>query len=87
MVVELNLLVQYQGEMIDNIVQNINNAKHYIEKGNKNLVEENLFIKCLKYIKCFKLIKCLKNLKCIILIIVIAILLIILVPIILKFIK
>ena len=33
MIVELNLLVQYQGEMIDNIVDNVSKAKDYVEKG------------------------------------------------------
>lgn len=33
MVIELNALVQYQGKMIDNIVENVNKAKKYIIKG------------------------------------------------------
>ena len=34
---ELNLLVQYQGEMIDNIVENLNQAKLNIIKGEKEI--------------------------------------------------
>ena len=75
MVVELNLLVQYQGEMIDNIVINIKNAKDYIDKGNVMIDKGN---KCMQ---------CKKRIKCIIMIVVIAILLIILIPIIVKFAK
>ena len=75
MVVELNLLFQYQGEMIDNIVINIKNAKDYIDKANVEIHKGN---KCME---------CKRKIKCIIMIIVIAILLIILIPIIVKFTK
>ena len=33
------MLVQQQGEMIDNIESNIKSAKDHVEKGEKNLVE------------------------------------------------
>ena len=36
---DLAILVQQQGEMIDNIEVNIRTAKDYVEKGEKNLVE------------------------------------------------
>ena len=68
MVTELNLLVQYQGEMIDNIVENVKISKEYIIKGEKEVVKskENL--------------KSARKKKCIVIIVVVIILLIILVP-------
>lgn len=41
---DLAILVQQQGEMIDNIEQNIAQAKNYVEAGEKDLVKakENL---------------------------------------------
>ena len=75
MTVEMHLLVKYQGEMIDNIVLNIKNAKNHIDKGN---VELDKGKKCME---------CKKKIKCIIMIVVIAILLIILIPIIVAFAK
>ena len=72
MVVELNLLVQYQGEMIDNIVDNINSAKEYIKKGEVQVG------------KAKKNMECTRKIKCIIIIVVIVVLLIILIPILVK---
>lgn len=37
MFVDMALLVHQQGEMIDNIEININDAKNYVEKGEKQL--------------------------------------------------
>jgi len=39
LIIDLSKLVQYQGEMIDNIDENIQKTKHYVEKGEKNLIE------------------------------------------------
>ena len=39
LIIDLSKLVQYQGEMIDNIEENIQKTKHYVEKGEKNLIE------------------------------------------------
>ncbi len=36
---DIAVLVNQQAEDIDTIEQNLNNAKHYIEKTNKNLTE------------------------------------------------
>ena len=72
MVVELNLLVQYQGEMIDNIVDNINSAKKYIKKGEVQVG------------KAKKNMECTRKIKCIIIIVVIVVLLIILIQILVK---
>ena len=68
MVTELNKLVMYQGEMIDNIVENVSKSRDYIEKGEKQLIEAK------------KKMSCKKNLKCIIVLILIAALIIILLP-------
>ena len=72
LIIDLSKLVQLQGEMIDNIDVNIQKAKNYVDKGQKNLIKakENM--------------KKARKKKCIILIIVIVILLIVLVPIIIK---
>ena len=37
MITELNKLVQYQGEMIDNIVENVSKSKDYIIKAEGEL--------------------------------------------------
>ena len=72
MIMQLNLIVQYQGEMIDNIVTNINIAKDAVIKGEKNIDGEK------------KKMECTKKIKCIIMIVVLAALLIIIIPIIIK---
>ena len=73
MIIQLNLLVQYQGEMIDNIVDNVNKAKDHIIKGEKAVVDSrnNMQKK--------------RKMKCIIMFIVVGALLIILIPIFIKF--
>ena len=72
LIIDLSKLVQLQGEMIDNIDVNIQKAKNYVDKGQKNLIKakENM--------------KKARKKKCIILIIVIVILLIVLVPVIIS---
>ena len=75
MINELNKLVQYQGEMIDNIVENVSISKDYITKAEKELVAGK------------EKMKCKKNLKCTIAIIASIALLIIIIPIIVKFTK
>ena len=75
MITELNKLVQYQGEMIDNIVENVGKSKDYITKAEKELVAGK------------EKMKCKKNLKCTIAIIASIALLIIIIPIIVKFTK
>jgi t-SNARE complex subunit (syntaxin) len=72
LIIDLSKLVQLQGEMIDNIDVNIQKAKNYVDKGEKNLIKakENM--------------KKARKKKCIILIIVIVILLIVLVPVIIS---
>lgn len=72
MIMQLNLIVQYQGEMIDNIVTNINIAKDAVIKGEKNINRAK------------KKMECTKKIKCIIMIVVLAALLIIIIPIIIK---
>ena len=37
MILELSQLAQYQGEMIDNIVDNVSKAKDYVIKGEKHI--------------------------------------------------
>lgn len=75
MINELNKLVQYQGEMIDNIVENVSKSKDYITKAEKELIAGK------------EKMKCKKNLKCTIAIIASIALLIIIIPIIVKFTK
>jgi len=75
MINELNKLVQYQGEMIDNIVENVSKSKDYITKAEKELVAGK------------EKMKCKKNLKCTIAIIASIALLIIIIPIIVKLTK
>ena len=72
LIIDLSKLVQLQGEMIDNIDVNIQKAKNYVDKGQKNLIKakENM--------------KKARKKKCIILIIVIVILVIVLVPVIIS---
>ena len=73
MISEFNKLVFYQGEMIDNIVENISIAKDYIQKAEGILEKAK---KCMKRKRCSKLI---------IILIVVGILLVIILPIISKF--
>ena len=75
MILQLNVLVHYQGEMIDNIVENISIAKNAIIKGEKELNGAK------------NKMNCTRKIKCIIMIVVIAALLIIIIPIIVKFVK
>ena len=55
MVQELNALVQYQGEVIDNVEINIQKAKNYVFKAEKSI---NCKYRCMKYCNNLKL-KCL----------------------------
>ena len=73
MISEFNKLVFYQGEMIDNIVENISIAKDYIQKAEGILEKAK---KCMECKRCSKLI---------ITLIVVGILLVIILPIITKF--
>ena len=73
LVVQFNLLVQYQGELIDNIVDNVNRSKEYIIKGEKEIIKSK------------KNMECTRKIKCIIVAVVVVVLLIILIPIIVKF--
>ena len=73
MIIEINKLVKYQGEIIDNIADNVSKSKDWIEKGEKTTK------------KGYECMKCGYNIKCIITWIIVAILLIIIIPIILKF--
>ena len=63
------MLVKHQGEIIDNIEQNIKTAKNYVFKAEKDLVEAK------------KNIISARKKKCIILIIVVVVLLVIILPI------
>lgn len=65
---ELSKLVQYQGEIVDNIEQNIKNAKDYVLKAEIDIVKSK------------KNMQSSRKKKCCILIIVIAIALVILGP-------
>ncbi len=56
LVVELSSLVQLQGEMIDNICDNIGAAKNYVEKGVKNLDDAKENLKKARSKKCCVLI-------------------------------
>ena len=69
MIVESYKIVQYQGELINNIVKNVKNAKNYIIKGEKR-------INC--YQKCFN---CKEKIKKCIMISIIVVAAIILIPI------
>lgn len=73
MVIQLSKLVQAQGEMIENISQNISKAKDYIKEGEKNVGKSK---KCMEHNR---------KVKCIVLWVVIAILIIIIVPLLIKF--
>lgn len=75
MVIQLSKLVQMQGEMIENISQNIGKAKDYVQKGEVNIKKAK---KCMEQSR---------RTKCCILIIVIVVLLVILIPIIIAAVK
>ena len=68
MVIELSAMVQYQGEMLDNIVDNVNIANEYVKKGEKHVIKskENL--------------EKARKKKCIVIIVIIIILIVILLP-------
>ena len=72
LVEQFNLLVQYQGEMIDNIVENVQKSKEYINKGEVAIDKSK------------KNMKCTRKIKCIIVAVSVAVLLIILIPILVK---
>ena len=72
LVEQFNLLVQYQGEMIDNIVENVQKSKEYINKGEVAIDKSK------------KNMKCTKKIKWIIVAVSVAVLLIILIPILVK---
>ena len=67
MISELSKLVKYQGEMIDNIVENVSKSKDYIEKGEEQLNEAKKKKQCTKKIKCIILIGAIVGLLVIIL--------------------
>ena len=75
MIIELSKLVSLQGEMIDNIEVNIQKAKDYVLKGEKNVVKSK------------KNLESARRKKCIVLLIVIGILVVILIPIIIVIVK
>ena len=75
MIIELSKLVSLQGEMIDNIEVNIQKAKDYVLKGEKNVVKSK------------KNLESARKKKCIVLLIVIGILVVILIPIIIVIVK
>ena len=66
-IIELSKLVKYQGEMIDNIVENVSKSKDYIEKGEEQLNEAKKKKQCTKKIKCIILIGAIVGLLVIIL--------------------
>ena len=72
LVEQFNLLVQYQGEMIDNIVENVQKSKEYINKGEVAIDKSK------------KNMKCTRKIKWIIVAVSVAVLLIILIPILVK---
>ena len=73
MIIEINKLVKYQGEIIDNIADNVSKSKDWIEKGETTIK------------KGYERMKCKYKIKCIITWIIVVSLLIIIIPIILKF--
>ena len=54
MIAELSGLVQYQGEIIDNVEVNIHKAKNYVFKAEKNIDKANKCMKCCRelHMKC-----------------------------------
>ena len=75
MIIELSKLVSLQGEMIDNIEVNIQKAKDYVLKGEKNVNKSK------------KNLESARKKKCIILLIIIGVLLVILIPTIIAVVK
>ena len=75
MIIELSKLVSLQGEMIDNIEVNIQKAKDYVLKGEKNVIKSK------------KNLESARKKKCIILLIIIGVLLVILIPVIIAIVK
>lgn len=69
MFLDLAILVQQQGEMIDNIEMNIKDAKDYVQKGEININKAHEYQKSAR------------KKKCCILLIAIAVLIVILAPI------
>ena len=49
---DLAILVQQQGEMIDNIENNIKTAKTYVEKGEKNILQAEEYQRSARKKKC-----------------------------------
>ena len=68
MIIELSKLVNLQGQMIDNIEVNIQKAKDYVLKGEKNVVKSK------------KNLESARKKKCIIILIIIGVLIVILLP-------
>ncbi len=75
MIIELSKLVSLQGEMIDNIEVNIQKAKDYVIKGEKNVEKSK------------KNLQSARKKKCIVLLIIIGILIVILIPVIIAIVK
>ena len=75
MIIELSKLVSLQGEMIDNIEVNIQKAKDYVIKGEKNVNKSK------------KNLESARKKKCIVLLIIIGVLLVILIPTIIAVVK
>ena len=75
MIIELSKLVNLQGQMIDNIEVNIQKAKDYVLKGEKNIVKSK------------KNMQSARKKKCIILLIIIGVLIVILLPTIIVLVK
>ena len=75
MIIELSKLVSLQGEMIDNIEVNIQKAKDYVFKGEKNIDKSK------------KNLQKARKKKCIVLLIIIGVLVVILIPTIIVLVK
>ena len=75
MIIELSKLVSLQGEMIDNIEVNIQKAKDYIIKGEKNVDKSK------------KNLQSARKKKCIIILIIVGVLIVILIPTIIALVK
>ena len=75
MIIELSKLVSLQGEMIDNIEVNIQQAKDYVLKGEKNVDKSK------------KNLQSARKKKCIIILIIVGVLIVILIPTIIALVK
>ena len=75
MIIELSKLVSLQGEMIDNIEVNIQKAKDYVIKGEKNVDKSK------------KNLQSARKKKCIIILIIVGVLIVILIPTIISLVK